>query len=197
MNLDGSGETVYASGLRNPVGMAWNPTSHKLWTVVNERDELGDELVPDYLTSLQPGGFYGWPFSYFGNHKDTRVTEKPRVEPPPALVPDVALGAHTATLGLAFCKGTSFPERFRQGALLGQHGSWNSSKLVGYRVAFVPFSDGKPAGPAEDFLTGFKVGGESNDVYGRPVSVAQDKTGALLVTDDAGNTVWRVTTEAR
>ncbi|WP_040300621.1 PQQ-dependent sugar dehydrogenase [Arcticibacter svalbardensis] len=192
INPDGSGERVYASGLRNPVGMAWNPTSKVLWTAVNERDELGDDLVPDYITGVKDGGFYGWPFSYFGQHEDPRrAGENPELVKK-AIVPDVALGAHTASLGLAFYNQTSFPEKYRNGAFIGQHGSWNRSTLAGYKVAFVPFKDGKPAGKLEDFLTGFIVEKGGNDVYGRPVAVAVTPDGALLVADDAGNTIWRV-----
>lgn len=192
INPDGSGERIYASGLRNPVGMAWNPTSKVLWTAVNERDELGDELVPDYITGVKEGAFYGWPFSYFGQHEDPRrAGENPELVKK-AVVPDVALGAHTASLGLAFYNLTSFPEKYRNGAFIGQHGSWNRSALVGYKVAFVPFKDGKPAGKLEDFLTGFIVNEGGNDVYGRPVGVAVTPDGALLVADDAGNTIWRV-----
>jgi glucose/arabinose dehydrogenase len=182
---------ILASGLRNPVGMDLEPTTGTLWTVVNERDELGSDLVPDYLTSVRDGGFYGWPFRYYGDHVDARVSEpRPEALPPP-LVPDYALGAHTASLGLAFARGDALPERFREGAFVGQHGSWNRRPPSGYQVIFVPFADGRPAGPPEPVLTGFLDG--DGQASGRPVGVAVDRRGALLVADDVGRTVWRVT----
>ncbi|OJH42871.1 L-sorbosone dehydrogenase [Cystobacter ferrugineus] len=192
INPDGSGERVYASGLRNPVGLRFAPGSHVLWTAVNERDELGDELVPDYLTHLEEGAFYGWPFSYWGAHVDPRVKEQDPERVKQARVPDVALGAHTASLGLAFGEGTMFPERFRQGAFIGQHGSWNRSKLAGYQVVFVPFANGQPTQPPEPFLTGFIKDADEREVHGRPVGVTFLPDGSLLVADDAGNIVWRV-----
>ncbi len=192
INPDGSGERIFASGLRNPVGMSWQPESNMLWTAVNERDELGDDLVPDYITSVKDGGFYGWPFSYFGQHLDPRIKEQKPEFVSKAIVPDQALGAHTASLGLTFYDGSSFPAKYRNGAFVGQHGSWNRSRLSGYKVVFVPFSGGKPAGSPEDFLTGFLVGGEEGEVYGRPVGVAVIRDGSLLVADDAGTTIWRI-----
>jgi len=192
INTDGSNEKIYASGLRNPVGMDWNPQSNKLWTVVNERDNLGDHLVPDYITSVREGGFYGWPYSYFGQHEDPDFKG---IEPElvkKAIVPDFALGAHTASLGLTFYNAKSFPQKYQNGAFIGQHGSWNSSRLVGYKVIFVPFNNGAPSGKAEDFLTGFIADEETSEVYGRPVGVTVTTDGALLIADDAGNTVWRV-----
>jgi glucose/arabinose dehydrogenase len=193
VNLDGTALRVYASGLRNPVGMDWEPVHGKLWTAVNERDELGDDLVPDYLTSVEEGGFYGWPYSYFGAHEDPRRKgERPDLVKK-ALVPDLALGAHTASLGLAFYRGQAFPQKYHGGAFIGQRGSWNRSALVGYRVAFVPFRDGKPAGQAEDFLTGFLA--SDKEAYGRPVGVAVSAAGSLLVADEPGNVVWRVSAE--
>lgn len=191
VDTEGDNERIYADGLRNPVGMAFAPGSNTLWTVVNERDGLGDELVPDYLTSVQPGGFYGWPDSYFGAHADPRVSQRPE-KVASAIVPDLALGSHTASLGLDFYTGTTFPAAYRGGAFIGQHGSWNRSELTGYRVAYVPFSQGKPAGPPQDFLNGFIANIERNEVYGRPASVLMLRDGSLLVADDAGNTVWRV-----
>jgi glucose/arabinose dehydrogenase len=182
---------VFASGLRNPVGMGWQPQTHQLWASVNERDEIGSDLVPDYMTSVQDGGFYGWPYSYYGQHVDTRV---PTTEPElvaKAIVPDYALGPHTASLGLAFATGTLLPEQYRNGAFVGQHGSWNREPLSGYKVIFVPFTDGRPSGEAQDVLTGFLT--DDGKARGRPVGVAFDKAGALLVADDVGNTVWRVT----
>jgi glucose/arabinose dehydrogenase len=190
MNPDGTGLRVFAGGLRNPVGMDWEPTTKALWTAVNERDHLGDELVPDYMTLVKDGAFYGWPFAYFGPNEDPRRKgERPDLVAK-TVRPDVDLGAHTASLGLTFYRGTTFPEKYRGGAFVGQRGSWNRSKFAGYRVAFVPFKDGKPAGPPEDFLTGFIK--EEPEVYGRPVGVCVAPDGALLVTDDVSNRVWRV-----
>lgn len=194
-NLDGTDLKVFADGLRNPVGMAWQPTSKELWTVVNERDELGDDLVPDYLTSVGEGKFYGWPYSYFGQNEDPRLKgERPDLVKK-AVVPDFALDPHSASLGLAFYEGKTFPKRFAQGAFIGQRGSWNRSKFAGYRVAFVPFADGKPSGKAEDFLSGFIK--QEGEVYGRPVGVAVGKDGSLLVADEPGNIVWRVQVSER
>jgi glucose/arabinose dehydrogenase len=182
---------VFASGLRNPVGMAWEPDSGALWVAVNERDELGSDLVPDYMTSVRDGGFYGWPYSYYGQHVDERV-QPPRPDlVAQALVPDYALGPHTASLGLASSRGTSLPPQFRNGMFVGQHGSWNRKPHSGYKVIFVHFSAGKPAGLPFDVLTGFLS--EDGEAYGRPVGVALDKHGALLVADDVGNIIWRVT----
>jgi glucose/arabinose dehydrogenase len=182
---------TFASGLRNPNGLAWNSASNKLWTVVNERDELGDDLVPDYLTSVQDGGFYGWPYSYYGQHVDERVQPQQPALVAKAIVPDYALGAHTASLGLASSSGTNLPKRFTNGMFIGQHGSWNRKHFSGYQVIFVPFKDGKPAGMPLNVLTGFLS--EKGNAYGRPVGVALDKKGALLVADDVGNIIWRVT----
>ncbi len=192
INPDGSGERIYAAGLRNPVGMDWAPGTNTLWTAVNERDELGDDLVPDYLTSVREGAFYGWPYSYFGQHPDPRLKgERPDLVQK-AVVPDVPLGAHTASLGLAFYDQTAFPAKYRKGAFVGQHGSWNRSELVGYKVVFVPFKEGKPAGKPEDFLTGFIADAGKSEVYGRPVGVEVLPDGSMLVADDASNTLWRV-----
>jgi glucose/arabinose dehydrogenase len=192
INPDGSGERIFASGLRNPVGMDWAPGTSTLWTAVNERDELGDELVPDYMTSVQEGGFYGWPYSYFGQHEDPRMKGQGKELVAKAIVPDVPLGSHTSSLGLTFYKGDAFPDKYQGGAFIGQHGSWNRSALVGYKVVFVPFTDGKASGKPEDFLTGFIADEDKGKVYGRPVGVAVAKDGALLVADDASNTIWRV-----
>jgi glucose/arabinose dehydrogenase len=180
---------VFASGLRNPNGMDWQPQSGALWTAVNERDELGSDLVPDYMTSVKDGGFYGWPFSYYGQHVDPRVPARPDLVAK-AIVPDYALGNHTASLGLAFYDADLFPPQFRGGAFIGQHGSWNRKPLSGYKVIFVPFADGRPSGQPMEILTGFVD--RDGKALGRPVGVAVDKTGALLVADDVGNTVWRV-----
>jgi glucose/arabinose dehydrogenase len=181
---------LFASGLRNPNGLAWQPESDSLWTTVNERDEIGSDLVPDYMTSVRDGGFYGWPYSYFGQHVDTRVKPQRPDLVERALVPDYALGAHTASLGLAFYEGSLLPQRYRNGAFVGQHGSWNRRPRSGYKVVFVPFRDGMPDGQAEDVLTGFV--NEAGEALGRPVGVAVDRTGALLVADDVGNVIWRV-----
>jgi glucose/arabinose dehydrogenase len=180
---------LFATGLRNPVGMAWEPESGMLWTAVNERDELGSDLVPDYMTSVQDGGFYGWPYSYYGSHVDTRVPANPEMVAK-AIVPDYALGAHTASLGLTFSTGTTLPERFKNGMFVGQHGSWNRRPFSGYKVIFVPFSAGMPSGEPLDVLTGFIT--DNGDAKGRPVGVVIDASGALLVADDVGNIIWRV-----
>ena len=190
VNPDGTGERIYASGLRNPVGMDWAPGSNTLWTAVNERDKLGDELVPDYITSVKEGGFYGWPYAYFGKNEDPRRKgERPDLVAK-TLVPDVPVGSHTASLGLAFYDKTQFPAKYQNGAFIGQHGSWNRSKLSGYKVMFVPFKNGKPAGKPEDFLTGFVE--NEKKVYGRPVGVTVMEDGSMLVNDDSGGIVWRV-----
>ncbi len=181
---------LFASGLRNPNGLAWQPESGSLWTTVNERDEIGSDLVPDYMTSVQDGGFYGWPYSYFGQHIDTRVKPQRPELVERALVPDYALGAHTASLGLAFYEGSLLPQHYRNGAFVGQHGSWNRRPRSGYKVVFVPFRNGMPDGQAEDVLTGFV--NEAGEALGRPVGVAVDRTGALLIADDVGNVIWRI-----
>lgn len=193
INPDGSGERIYAAGLRNPVGMDWVPNSETLWTAVNERDGLGDDLVPDYMTSVKEGGFYGWPFAYFGKNEEPRMKEARRPDlVNQSLVPDVALGSHTASLGLAFYSKQSFPSKYHNGAFVGQHGSWNRSTLTGYKVVFVPFENGKPSGKPEDFLTGFIADASKSEVYGRPVCVAILPDGSMLVTDDTSNKIWRV-----
>jgi glucose/arabinose dehydrogenase len=188
------GHRVFASGLRNPVGLAWEPESGALWTAVNERDELGSDLVPDYMTSVRDGGFYGWPYSYYGQHVDTRVKPQRPDLVAKALVPDYALGPHTASLGLASSAGTSLPAAMSHGMFVGQHGSWNRKPFSGYRVIFVPFSAGKATGKPEEVLTGFVDA--RGEAMGRPVGVAVDKAGALLVADDVGGRVWRVTSAA-
>jgi glucose/arabinose dehydrogenase len=182
---------IFADGLRNPNGLSFEPTTGALWAVINERDELGPDLVPDYMTSVKDGGFYGWPYSYWGQHVD------PRVQPPrpdlvaKAIVPDYGLSSHVAPLGMAFNTGDGLPSKYKGGAFVGEHGSWDRDKFNGYKVVFVPFKDGKPNGKAEDVVTGFLD--QNEDARGRPVGVAIDKTGALLIADDVGNTVWRVT----
>jgi glucose/arabinose dehydrogenase len=183
---------IYASGLRNPNGLAWEPSTGELWTVVNERDEIGSDLVPDYLTSVHDGAFFGWPYSYYGHHVDARVQPQRPDLVATAIAPDYALGPHTASLGLAESAGTALPAAFANGMFVGQHGSWNRDPLSGYKVIFVPFVDGKPAdGAPIDLLTGFVSA--DGDAYGRPVGVALDRHGALLVADDVGNVIWRVT----
>jgi glucose/arabinose dehydrogenase len=181
---------VFASGLRNPVGMAWEPGSGALWVAVNERDELGGDLVPDYMTSVRDGAFYGWPYSYYGQHLDTRVKPQRMDLVQRAVVPDYALGPHTASLGLAFAGETSLPGALRNGMFVGQHGSWNRRPRSGYKVIFVPFANGRPSGDPMDVLTGFVK--PNGDAMGRPVGVAIDGRGALLVADDVGNAIWRV-----
>jgi glucose/arabinose dehydrogenase len=188
------GTRVFASGLRNPNGLAWQPHSGALWTAANERDEIGSDLVPDYMTSVKDGAFYGWPYSYFGQHVDARVKPQRPDLVALAIAPDYALGAHTASLGLAFYEGRLLPRRFAGGAFVGQHGSWNRNPRSGYKVIFVPFADGLPAGPPEDVLSGFLS--PEGRALGRPVGVAVDRAGALLVADDVGNVVWRVTPAA-
>ena len=193
-NADGTGFRIFASGLRNPTALAWQPGTSTLWTSVNERDNLGDDLVPDYFTSVKEGGFYGWPFSYIGSNYDPLHVGKLPNLVKTALVPDVLLGAHSAALGATFYTGMQFPQRYRNGAFIAMHGSWNRSKANGYKVGFVPFQNGKP-GPVEDFLTGFLVNdGTDGQItsWGRPVGVTVARDGALLVSDDGGNRILKV-----
>jgi len=193
LDFDISAQTMrpFATGLRNANGLAWQPQSGELWTTVNERDDLGNDLVPDYMTAVHDGAFYGWPYSYYGSHLDMRVKPQRPVLVATAIVPDYALGNHTASLGLAFYTASLFPEHYRNGAFIGQHGSWNRNPRTGYKVVFIPFANGKPSGPPEDFLGGFLD--SQGNAKGRPVGVAVDKDGALLVADDVANAVWRVT----
>jgi glucose/arabinose dehydrogenase len=181
---------IYADGLRNPNGLAWEADTGALWTVVNERDEIGSDLVPDYLTSVPDGSFFGWPYSYYGQHVDERVQPQRPDLVAKARVPDYAVGSHTASLGLTFAQPGAWPAPFDNGAFIGQHGSWNRKPLSGYKVIFVPFRGGMPLGDPIDVLTGFLSGDEA---FGRPVGVAFDKRAALLVADDVGNSIWRVT----
>lgn len=181
---------IFASGIRNPNGLAWEPKSGALWTAVNERDEIGSDLVPDYITSVKDGGFYGWPFSYYGQHVDVRVTPQNLDLVAKAIAPDYAVGPHTASLGLTFAEGSTLPAQFKEGAFIGQHGSWNRKPHSGYKVIFVPFSAGKPSGTPVDVLTGFLD--KDENALGRPVGVVIDQQGGLLVADDVGNKVWRV-----
>jgi glucose/arabinose dehydrogenase len=182
---------VFAYGIRNPNGMGWAPGTDTLWVAVNERDEIGSDLVPDYMTSVKDGGFYGWPYSYYGQHVDDRMTPQRPDLVKKAIAPDYALGTHTASLGLAFSDGAKLGDAFADGIFIGQHGSWNRNPRAGYKVIFVPFKGGKPDGEPVDVLTGFL----NNDgkAQGRPVGVVVDKSGALLVADDVGNAIWRVT----
>src|SRR5262245_32080210 len=192
-NPDGTGQRVFASGLRNPVALTLQPGTDTIWASVNERDTLGDDLVPDYITSVQDGGFYGWPYSYIGSNYDPEHRGKRPDLVQRAIVPDVLLPAHAAAVGLTFYTGTEFPQRYQNGAFVGLHGSWNRSKLSGYRIAFVPFQNGKPSGPVEDFLIGWIIAdGNPGSTWGRPVSPFVAKDGSLLVSDDGGNKIWRV-----
>jgi glucose/arabinose dehydrogenase len=194
-NPDGTGKRTYGSGLRNPVGLALQPGTNAIWTAVNERDTYGDDLVPDYATSVKDGGFYGWPWSYLGQNYDPAHTGKQPEKVKSAVVPDVWIPAHSAALGLTFYTGTQFPEHYRNGLFVALHGSWNRSKAQGYRVVFVPFQNGKPSGPLEDFMSGFIVddgSGGAVTTWGRPVGVTVAKDGSLLVSDDAGNVIHKV-----
>lgn len=190
VDLQTGEKRLFASGLRNPNGLAWQPQTGELWTTVNERDEIGSDLVPDYMTSVKEGGFYGWPYSYYGPIVDERVEPQRPDLVEKAIKPDYALGSHTASLGLAFYQADLLDEKYQNGAFIGQHGSWNRKPLSGYKVIFVPFSDGEPNGMPKDVLTGFVDG--KGDAMGRPVGVVVDNQGALLVADDVGNTIWRV-----
>ncbi|MCB7481082.1 PQQ-dependent sugar dehydrogenase [Christiangramia sediminis] len=196
INPDGTGEKIYAAGLRNPVGIDWNPITGELWAAVNERDKIGNNLVPDYVTSVEEGGWYGWPYSYYGDIKDPRWAEDPHLEMvEKTIVPDVSVGPHTASLGLTFYTKDSFPEKYHNGAFVGQHGSWNRANFSGYKVLFIPFDEnGNPQQP-EDFLTGFIADDDASQVYGRPVGVTTLPDGSLLVNDDDGNVIWRVSAE--
>jgi glucose/arabinose dehydrogenase len=181
---------IFATGLRNPNGLTFEPTTNALWAVINERDELGPDLVPDYMTSVKDGAFYGWPYSYYGQHVDPRVQPQRPDLVAKAIPPDYALSSHVAPLGMTFYTADALPAKYKGGAFVGEHGSWDRDKFNGYKVVFVPFKDGKPNGKAEDVVTGFLDGNEA--ARGRPVGVAVDKAGALLIADDTGNTVWRV-----
>ncbi|MDN3492494.1 PQQ-dependent sugar dehydrogenase [Winogradskyella bathintestinalis] len=192
VDLNGENEKIYASGLRNPVGMDWNPANGELWTAVNERDKIGDNLVPDYVTSVKEGGFYGWPYAYFGSIEDPRLKGEAPDLVAKTIVPDVSVGPHTASLGLTFYNEGNFPAKYNNGIFVGQHGSWNRSVLSGYRVVFIPFKNGKPTSEPQDFLTGFIAEDSETDVYGRPVCVAVTPSGDLLVNDDSGNVIWKV-----
>jgi glucose/arabinose dehydrogenase len=197
VNLDGSSERIYASGLRNPVGLDWEPKTNSLWTVVNERDGLGDDLVPDYLTHVRKNAFYGWPYAYFGQNIDPRRKDERQDLVKKTIVPDYSLGSHVAPLGIVFNRTNVLPSAYREGAFISQHGSWNRSSLVGYKVVYVPFKNGKPSGPSQDFLTGFIADTSTREVYGRPVGLVMQSDGSLLVADDGSNKVWRVLPNSR
>jgi glucose/arabinose dehydrogenase len=190
IDRDTGAHREYATGLRNPNGLQFEPQSHVLWAVINERDELGPDLVPDYLTSVREGAFYGWPYSYYGPHLDPRVHPQRPDLVARAVVPDYALSSHVAPLGLVFYTGNDLPAHYRGGAFVGEHGSWDRQVLNGYKVVYIPFQDGRPSGPAEDVVSGFLVDGDK--ARGRPVALAVDQRGGLLIADDTGNTVWRV-----
>lgn len=184
----------FATGLRNPNGLQFEPQTHILWAVINERDELGPDLVPDYLTSVRDGAFYGWPYSYYGQHIDPRVQPQRPDLVEKAIPPDYALSSHVAPLGMVFSTGTTLPEHYRGGAFIGEHGSWDRTVLNGYKIVYVPFTDGRPSGTAEDVVTGFLIDGDK--ARGRPVGLAMDSQGGLLIADDTGNSVWRVSAAA-
>ncbi|HWC77247.1 MAG TPA: PQQ-dependent sugar dehydrogenase, partial [Blastocatellia bacterium] len=195
-NPDGTGHRIYASGTRNPIGLAFAPGSRTLWAAVQERDLLGDDLVPDYVTAIKDGGFYGWPFAYSGpNEEPRRKGERPDLVKK-TIVPDVLLQAHSAVLGLTFYTGRMFPAQYRGDAFIGLHGSWNRSKRTGYKIARIRFRNGRPIGGYEDFITGWMVGEDSRDVWGRPVGVLVLQDGSMLITDDGANKLWRVTYSA-
>ncbi len=185
------GSRIYASGLRNPTGLGWEPRTGKLWAIVNERDEIGADLVPDYLTSVQDGGFYGWPYSYFGQHVDVRVSPQKPDLVKKAIKPDYAISSHVAPLGMWFYQGSNLPGKYRGGVFIGEHGSWNRTPLNGYKVSFIAFKDGKPTGTVEPVVTGF-VSEDQKQLYGAPVGITEDAEGGLLIADDVGNVVWRV-----
>ena len=182
---------LYATGLRNPNGLTFEPTTHVLWTVVNERDELGPDLVPDYMTSVKDGGFYGWPWSYWGQHVDPRVMPQNPAMVAKAIMPDYSLSSHVAPLGMVFYTGASLPAAYRGGAFVGEHGSWDRYPLNGYKVVYIPFANGRPNGIAQDIVTGFT--NKKDQARGRPVGLAVDNAGGLLIADDVGGMVWRVT----
>ena len=191
-NPDGSGHETFASGTRNPIGLHWYPNSGTLWAGVQERDALGDDLVPDYFTHIQEGAFYGWPYAYAGPHEDPRHKGEAPEQVAKTVQGDILLQSHVAVLDFLFYTGKQFPKQYQGGAFLALHGSWNRSKRVGYEVAFVPFENGKPSGPVQEFLTGWMIAPESRDVWGRPVAILQLADGSILVTDDGGKKIWRI-----
>lgn len=191
-NADGSGQEIYASGTRNPIALMWYPGSDQLWAAVQERDQLGDDLVPDYFTGIKQGGFYGWPFAYVGPHEDPRRKGEAPDKVKQTIVPDVLLGSHVAVLDGLFYTGKQFPQEYHRGAFLANHGSWNRSQRVGYNVVFIPFKNGRPASKPRDFLTGFMLSPDKREVWGRPVALLQLTDGSLLLSDDGGNKLWRI-----
>jgi glucose/arabinose dehydrogenase len=192
-NPDGTGHEIFASGLRNTIGLRWYPGTDTLWAAVQERDALGDDLVPDYFVAVRQGGFYGWPYAYVGPHEDPRRKGEQPDLVKKTLTPDVLLGAHVAVLDCLFYTGRQFPKQYQGSAFLAFHGSWNRAQRVGYSVGWVPFRDGKPAGGPQDFLTGFILSPDKREVWGRPVGLLQMPDGSLLVSDDGGNKIWRIT----
>ena len=195
-NPDGSGHEVLASGLRNPVGLRLYPGTDQIWASVQERDGLGDDLVPDYFTHIKEGGFYGWPFSYIGSNPDPRITEDAKELVTRAIVPDVILDNHTAVLDFLFYTGKQFPAEYRNGAFLANHGSSGRAKRQGYSLTFVPFKNGKPDGPTRDFATGWMLAPDKAEVWGRPVGLLEMPDGSLLLSDDGGKKVWRISYKA-
>ncbi len=196
-NPDGTGHEILASGIRNPVGLRFYPGTDTIWTSAQERDGLGDDLVPDYFTHVEAGGFYGWPYSYLGKNEDPRITEKRADLVEKAIVPDVVLAPHCAVLDFVFYSGNQFPAEYRGGAFLANHGSSNRAQRLGYSISFVPFKNGKPSGPVRDFLTGWMTGADRREVWGRPVGLLQLQDGSLLVSDDGGKAVWHVTYDSK
>jgi glucose/arabinose dehydrogenase len=192
-NVDGSGHEIYASGTRNPIGMRWYPGTDTLWAAVQERDDLGDDLVPDYFTHIQQGGFYGWPYAYFGPHEDPTNKGLAPDLVAKTIVPDVSMGAHRAVLDFIFYTGKQFPAEYQGGAFIAEHGSWNRSKRVGQSIAFVPFKDGKPSGPPREFLTGWMLGPDEREVWGRPVGLLQLPDGSVLISEDGNKRIWHLT----
>jgi glucose/arabinose dehydrogenase len=195
-NPDGSGHDLYATGTRNPIGLHWYPGTDTLWAAVQERDELGDDLVPDYFTHIQQGGFYGWPFAYAGKHEDPRRKGENPALVAKSIAGDVLIQAHSAVLDFAFYTGKQFPKHYQGGAFLAFHGSWNRSKRTGYSVNFIPFANGKPSGTVEEILSGWMLSPDQKEVWGRPVAILQMPDGSLLVAEDGGNIIWRITYEA-
>jgi glucose/arabinose dehydrogenase len=191
-NPDGTGHEIYASGTRNPIGLHWYPGTDTLWAAVQERDALGDDLVPDYFTAIKQGAFYGWPYAYIGPHEDPRNKGAAPDKVQKTVVPDVLLGSHVAVLDFVFYTGKQFPAEYQGGAFLAFHGSWNRSKRVGQSVAFIPFQNGKPSGPVREFLSGWMLSPDKREVWGRPVALLQLPDGSVLVSEDGGNKIWRI-----
>ena len=197
INPDGTGQRIYASGLRNPLGLAWNPTTKQLWAAVQERDLIGNDLVPDYVTSIKEGGFYGWPYTYIGGYIDPRRKGERDELAKTTIVPDVLIQAHSAILGLVFYEGKMFPKEYQGDAFVALHGSWNRDKRTGYSIIRIRFKNGKPVGGYDDFITGWMLGEDKAEVWGRPVGLLVLKDGSMLIADDGGNKIWRVTYQGR